>query len=176
VISCHQDYGRVVGHPDQHVDPKVSFLDGGLVRREVTTDNEKVRLGKDCVSDEPFQTLCSILEVSVFLDVYISAVRDFHPHPTPSLERLAGPTLVNKNRFHQQHDAHDHVGENKERGITEYPMGGIEIETDEQQQNDSHQSKMILKPLLQGIHGSPLPYFEVVGLKETETCQIYRGK
>jgi hypothetical protein len=53
-------------------------------------------------------------------------------------------------------------------------MGGKEIETDEQQQNDSHQSKMILKPLLEGIHGTPLVYFEVVGFTGKETCQIYR--
>ena len=43
-------------------------------------------------------------------------------------------------------------------------MDGIEIETDEQQKNEPGQPKMILKPLLKEIQGSPLAYFEVVGL------------
>jgi hypothetical protein len=53
-------------------------------------------------------------------------------------------------------------------------MGGKEVETDEQQKNDPDQPKVILKPLLKGIHGSPLGHFEVVGLKGKETYQIYR--
>jgi hypothetical protein len=55
-------------------------------------------------------------------------------------------------------------------------MGGKEIETDEQQKNDPDQSKVILKPLLKGIHGSPLGSSEVVGLKGIEICRTYRGK
>jgi hypothetical protein len=43
-------------------------------------------------------------------------------------------------------------------------MGGKEIETDEQQKNKPDQPKVILKPLLKGIHGSPLAHFGVVGL------------
>jgi hypothetical protein len=43
-------------------------------------------------------------------------------------------------------------------------MSGKEIEPDKQQETDSDQPKMILKPILEGIHGSPLAYFEVRGL------------
>jgi hypothetical protein len=43
-------------------------------------------------------------------------------------------------------------------------MGGNEIETDEQQKNKPDQPKVILKPLLKGIHESPLAHFGVVGL------------
>jgi hypothetical protein len=43
-------------------------------------------------------------------------------------------------------------------------MGGKQIETDEQQKNNPDQPKVILKPLLKGIHGSSLAHFEVVGL------------
>jgi hypothetical protein len=43
-------------------------------------------------------------------------------------------------------------------------MGGKEIETDEQQKNKPDQPKVILKPLLKGIHESPLADFGVVGL------------
>jgi hypothetical protein len=55
-------------------------------------------------------------------------------------------------------------------------MGGKEVETDEQEKSEPDQPKVTLKPLLKGIHGSPLANFEVVGLKGKETCQIYRGK
>ena len=43
-------------------------------------------------------------------------------------------------------------------------MGGKDIETDEQQKNKPDQPKVILKPLLKGIHGSSLTHFEVAGL------------
>jgi hypothetical protein len=43
-------------------------------------------------------------------------------------------------------------------------MGGKEIETDEQQKNKPDQPKVILKPLLKGIHESPLAHFGLVGL------------
>jgi len=43
-------------------------------------------------------------------------------------------------------------------------MGGKEIATNEQQKNKPDQPKVILKPLLKGIHGSSLAHFEVVGL------------
>jgi hypothetical protein len=35
-------------------------------------------------------------------------------------------------------------------------MGGKEIETDEKQKSEPDQSGMILKPLVEGIHGTPL--------------------
>jgi hypothetical protein len=60
-------------------------------------------------------------------------------------------------------------------------MGGKQIETDKQQENDSHQSKIILKPLLEGIHGSPLAYFDKVGfagegnLPDLSRRTIHRG-
>jgi hypothetical protein len=47
-------------------------------------------------------------------------------------------------------------------------MGGKEIETDKEQEPDSDQPQMILKPLLEGVHGSPLEYFGVVGLTAEE--------
>jgi hypothetical protein len=47
VISCDQDYGRVVGHLDQPVDPHVPFLDRGLVRRKVAVDHKEVNARPD---------------------------------------------------------------------------------------------------------------------------------
>jgi hypothetical protein len=43
---------------------------------------------------------------------------------------------VNKNCSQQEHDGHDHVSKNQYWGFTEYAMGEIEIETDEQQENE----------------------------------------
>jgi hypothetical protein len=43
-------------------------------------------------------------------------------------------------------------------------MAREEIETDEQQKNKPDQPKVILKPLLKGIHGSSSAHFEVVRL------------
>jgi hypothetical protein len=106
--------------------------------------------------------------------MYIAAVRDFHP--IPPKEHHLGPTLVNQNRFQQKHHGHDNVGENQYKGYTKHAVGGKEIEANEQEENNSDEPGMILKPLVEGIHGSPLAYFEVVGLKGKETCQIYRGK
>jgi hypothetical protein len=79
---------------------------------------------------------------------------------------LAGPTLVNKNRTQQEHDGHNQVGKNQYGGFKEYPMGGIEIENDEQQKNDPDRPKVILKPLHKEVHGTPLAYFDKVGFTE----------
>jgi hypothetical protein len=103
----------VVTHLNERFDPEVSLFDGLLVSRQVTIDNEKVRIGPDRVLDEPFQTLCSVPEVSVFLDVYIAAMGDLHLHSTPSKEHFVGPTLVNKNHSKQEDDGHDDVGKNQ---------------------------------------------------------------
>ena len=43
-------------------------------------------------------------------------------------------------------------------------MGEKKVETNEQQKNKPDQPKVILKPLLKGIHESPLAHFGVVGL------------
>jgi hypothetical protein len=53
VISCDQDYGRVVGHFDQHVDPEVSFLDRSLVRGEITVDHKQVNVRPDGIRGKP---------------------------------------------------------------------------------------------------------------------------
>jgi hypothetical protein len=49
-------------------------------------------------------------------------------------------------------------------------MGEKEVENDEEQKSEPDQPKANLKPLLKGIHGSPLANFEVVGLKGKEIC------
>jgi hypothetical protein len=116
------------GHPefDAQVRQVWAKLGGG---RQVTTDNEKVCIGPDRVLDEPFETLCSVLEVSVFLQMKIAAGRDFHP--IPPKEFLVGPTLVNQNRFQQEHHGQENVGADQYQVYRKHPMGGKEIETDE---------------------------------------------
>jgi hypothetical protein len=74
VISCRQDYGRVVGHFDQPVDPEVSFLNHGLVGREVAVDHKEVNVRLDGICDKPFQTLRGVGEVAVFIEVEITGV------------------------------------------------------------------------------------------------------
>jgi hypothetical protein len=43
-------------------------------------------------------------------------------------------------------------------------MGENKAETNEQQKNKPDQAKVVSKPLLKEIHGSPLAHFGVVGL------------
>jgi hypothetical protein len=76
VISCDQDYGCVVGHFDQHVDPEVPFLDRGLVGREVAVDHKEVNARPDGIRDKPFQTLAGVGEVAVFIEVEITRVTE----------------------------------------------------------------------------------------------------
>jgi hypothetical protein len=47
VISCDQDYGRMGGHPDQHVYPEIPFFNRGLVSRKIAIDDEEVCVGAD---------------------------------------------------------------------------------------------------------------------------------
>jgi hypothetical protein len=74
VISCNQDYGRVVGHFDQPVDPEVPFLDRGLVGDEVAVDHKAVNARPDGICDKPFQTLSGVGEVVVLVEVEIAGV------------------------------------------------------------------------------------------------------
>jgi hypothetical protein len=76
VISCYQDYGCVVGHFDQPVDPCVSFLDCGLVRGEVAVDDKEVNARPNSICDKPFQTLSGVGEVAVFIEVEITGVTE----------------------------------------------------------------------------------------------------
>jgi hypothetical protein len=76
VISRYQYYGRVVGHFDQHVNPEVPFHDCGLVGREVTVDYKEVNAHPDGICDKPFQTMCGVSEVAVFIDVKITRVSE----------------------------------------------------------------------------------------------------
>jgi hypothetical protein len=68
---------------------------------------------------------------------------------------------VNKNRSQQEHASHGDVGENQQKGYREHPRGGKEVKTNEQKKDKPDQAKVILKPLLEGTHGSQLAYFEV---------------
>jgi hypothetical protein len=54
MISCNKNYGRVVGHFDQPVDPEVPFFNCGLVGREVAVDHKEVNAGTDGICDKPF--------------------------------------------------------------------------------------------------------------------------
>jgi hypothetical protein len=74
VITRYQDYGSVVGHLDQHVDPKVPFLDCGLVSGQIAVDHEEVNARLDGVCDKPFQALSSVGEVAVFIKMEITSV------------------------------------------------------------------------------------------------------
>jgi hypothetical protein len=76
MISCHQDYGRVVGHFDQPVDPEVPFLDRCLVGRKVAVDYKEVNARPDGIGDKPFQTLRGIGEVVVFIEVEITGASE----------------------------------------------------------------------------------------------------
>jgi hypothetical protein len=76
VISRYQYYGRVVGHFDQPIDPEVPFLNGGLVRREITVDHKEVNARPDSICDKPFQALSGVGEVAVFIEVKITGVSE----------------------------------------------------------------------------------------------------
>jgi hypothetical protein len=76
MISRHQDYGRVVGHFDQPVDPEVPFLNRGLVGREVAIDHKKVDTRLDGICDKPFQALGGVGKVVVFIEVKITGVSE----------------------------------------------------------------------------------------------------
>jgi hypothetical protein len=65
----------MVGHPDQHIDPEVPFLDRGLVGRQIAIDHEQVHhVAADGVRDKPFEALSSVIELAVFFDMGISGV------------------------------------------------------------------------------------------------------
>ena len=72
MISCDQDYRRVVGHLDQPVDPHVPFLDRGLVRRKVAVDHKEVNTRPDGICDKPFQTLSGVGEVVILFQMYVT--------------------------------------------------------------------------------------------------------
>jgi hypothetical protein len=74
--SCDQDYGRVVGHFDQHIDPEVSFLNCGLVGCEVSVDHKEVNACLDGICNKPFQTLGGIGEVAIFIEMEITGVTE----------------------------------------------------------------------------------------------------
>jgi hypothetical protein len=74
VISRDQDYGRVVGHFDQPVNPCVPFLNRGLVGREVAIDYNEVNARPDGICDKPFQAPGGVGEVAVFIQVEITSV------------------------------------------------------------------------------------------------------
>jgi hypothetical protein len=76
VISRCQNYGRVIGHFDQPVDPEVTFFNRGLVRGEVAVHYKKVYLCPDGIGDKPFQTLRGVGEVVVFSEVEIASVAE----------------------------------------------------------------------------------------------------
>jgi len=76
VISRYQYYGRVVGHFDQPVDPEVPFLNCGLVGREIAVDHKEVNARLDGICDKPFQTMCGVGEVAVFIEVEIAGVTE----------------------------------------------------------------------------------------------------
>jgi hypothetical protein len=76
MISRYQDYGRVVGHFDQPIDPEVPFLNRGLVGREVAVDHKEVNTRLGGVCDKPLQTLRGVGEVAIFIEVEITGVTE----------------------------------------------------------------------------------------------------
>jgi hypothetical protein len=74
MISRDQDYGRVVGHFDQPVDPEVPFLNRGLVGCEIAVDHKEVNPRPDGICDKPFQALSGVGEVAIFIKVKITSV------------------------------------------------------------------------------------------------------
>jgi hypothetical protein len=76
MISCDQDYRRVVGHLDQPIDPEVPFLDCGLIGREVAVDHKEVNARPDSICEKPLQTLGGVGEVTVFIEVKITGVTE----------------------------------------------------------------------------------------------------
>ncbi len=70
----------MVGHFDQPVDPEVPFLNRGLVGREVAVDYKQVCLLADSVIHEPTQAPNGVTKISVFLQMYVSAVVDAEGH------------------------------------------------------------------------------------------------
>ena len=83
VISCDQNHWSVIGHFDKPVNPEVSFLDCGLVGREVAVDYKEVNARLDGIYDKPFQTLGDVGEVPVFIQVEIASVGHSQKHMTP---------------------------------------------------------------------------------------------
>ena len=70
----------MIAHLDEQVNPEISLLDGLLVGRQVTVDNEEVCVGSDCVLDEPCKTLGRVGEVAVLFQVNIACLGDSLGH------------------------------------------------------------------------------------------------
>jgi hypothetical protein len=74
MITCDKDYGCVVGHFDQPVDPEVSFFNRGLAGCEVAVDHKEVNARPDGICDKPFQALGGVSKVAVFIEMKITGV------------------------------------------------------------------------------------------------------
>jgi hypothetical protein len=74
VITGDQNHRGVVGHFDQPVDPKVSFLNRGFVGGQVTVDHKNINVRLNGICDKPFEALSGVGEVVVFIQVKITSV------------------------------------------------------------------------------------------------------
>jgi hypothetical protein len=74
VVSRYQDYGCVVGHIDQPVDPEIAFLNCGLVGCQVAVDHKEINARPHGICDKPFQALGGVSEVVIFLEMEITSV------------------------------------------------------------------------------------------------------
>src|SRR5579859_4241050 len=83
VIPGHENDRSMIGHPNQHVDPQIPFLDGCFVGRKIAIDDEDVGIGTDGVRHKPFQTLCGITEVAVLIEMHITTMRNLQHCSTP---------------------------------------------------------------------------------------------
>ena len=76
MISRDQDDGRVIGHFDQHINPQVSFPNGGLVGCEVAVDHKEVSVRLDGICNKLSQALGGVGEVAVFIEMKITGVTE----------------------------------------------------------------------------------------------------
>jgi hypothetical protein len=76
VISRGQNHRNVDGHFDEPVDPKVPFLDRGLVGCEVAVGHKEVNARPAGICDKPSHTLRGVAERVVFIEVKITGVTE----------------------------------------------------------------------------------------------------